>query len=122
MAKAGDFALANFIDPSNKRYTITNLFRNFERLKWKIAVILYAQNREVTESLALIEQTSKTFKANDVGDAHLGHALVLRGNLFDRAQNPQAAVRDWRDARAIFVAAYGTQDDRVLELTKLLAR
>jgi len=89
---------------------------------WKIAETLYAQNREVAESLALIEQTIKTFKANNVGDAHLGHALVLRGNLFDRAQNPQAAVRDWRDARAIFVAAYGTQDDRVLELTKLLAR
>jgi len=76
----------------------------------------------VAESLALIEQTIRTFKANDVGPTHVGTALVLRGKIFDRAQNPQAAVRDWRDARAIFVAAYGTQDDRVLELTKLLAR
>ena len=88
----------------------------------KIAEALYSQNREVNKAISLIEQTIKTLRKNDVSDASLGGALMLRGKLFDRAQQPEAAARDWRDAHAMLLVAYGAEDRRVVELTKLLAR
>jgi eukaryotic-like serine/threonine-protein kinase len=91
-------------------------------VQWKIAETLYAQNREVAESLTLITQTINTLKKNNASDVSLGSALLLRGKLFDRAQQPEAAMRDWRDARKILLAAYGADDARVVELGKLLAR
>jgi eukaryotic-like serine/threonine-protein kinase len=90
-------------------------------VQWKIAETLYAQNREVAESLAFIAQTINTLRKNNASDTSLGSALMLRGKLFDRAQQPEAAARDWRDARAILLAAYGANDRRVVELTQLLA-
>ena len=90
--------------------------------QWKIAETLYAQNRETIDSIALIDQTIKTLRANDASDESLGSALLLRGKLFDRAQQPEAAARDWREAHAMLLAAYSAQDRRVVELTNLLAR
>ena len=91
-------------------------------VQWKIAEALYAQNRDVAESIVLIDHTIKTLTANDASGASLGGALLLRGKLFDRAQQPEAAARDWRDAQAMLLTAYGAQDRRVMELAKLLAR
>jgi tetratricopeptide (TPR) repeat protein len=109
-------------------------------VRWKIAETLYAvslsrdlnavslsrdlnaQNREVTEAIGLIDQTIKTLRKNDASDASLGRVLLLRGKLLDRAGQPEAAARDWRDAHAMLLLADGAEDSRVVELTKLLAR
>jgi eukaryotic-like serine/threonine-protein kinase len=91
-------------------------------VQWKLAETLYAQNREVAESLTLITQTINTLRKNNASDASVGSALLLRGKLFDRDHQPEAAASDWRDARAILLAAHGARDRRVVELTKLLAR
>lgn len=47
---------------------------------------------------------------------------LLRASLRDRADQPEAAALDWRDAHAILLLAYGAEDGRVMELTTLLAR
>lgn len=88
---------------------------------WQIAETLYAQNRADDESLALLDQAIKVMRKNDANDASLGEALLLRGKLLQRQQEPEAAVRDWRAAQPILLAAYGAQDRRVLEIGALLA-
>jgi eukaryotic-like serine/threonine-protein kinase len=89
-------------------------------VEWQIAETLYAQNRELTEALARIENSIKLFRKNDANDTSLGDALLLRGKLLARAQKGDEALSDWRAARDILLAAFGAEDPRVREITKLL--
>ncbi len=89
-------------------------------VEWQIAETLYAQQREATESLALIEHAIRIMRSIDARDPSLGDALLLRGKILERAQKHDAAVRDWRAARDIFLAAYGAEDPRIKEVARLL--
>jgi eukaryotic-like serine/threonine-protein kinase len=89
-------------------------------VQWKIAETLYAQNRDIAESITLMSQSIKTLRANNASDTDSGSALLLRGKLYARAQQSESAARDWREAHAILLKAFGADDDRVVELVKLL--
>lgn len=89
---------------------------------WQIAETLYAQNRADAEAITLLAQAVKIMRQTDSSDSSLGEALLLRGKLLDRSGQREAAVNDWRAAYTNLTAAYGAQDRRVVELSKLLAR